>query len=111
MSEELDEHVYINPDAEWQYIGDIQRIIPDWKIGDELPAGWHEVTNPSQPDPIFIYPEFGEGEDETNTAPIKQTCFHRELSVKVIDGVMTYETVWNPVTYDIVQELPPHEIG
>tara|TARA_Y100001956_G_C4105548_1_gene179788 strand:- start:1123 stop:1458 length:336 start_codon:yes stop_codon:yes gene_type:complete len=111
MSEELDEHVYINPDAEWQYIGDIQRIIPDWKIGDELPAGWHEVTNPSQPDPIFIYPEFGEGEDETNTAPIKQTLFHRELSVKVIDGVMTYETVWNPVTYDFVQEPPPHEIG
>lgn len=111
MSEKLDEHVYINPDAEWQYIGDIQRIIPGWKIGDELPAGWHEVTNPSQPDPIFIYPEFGEGEDETNTAPIKQTLFHRELSVKVINGAMTYETVWNPVTYDFVQEPPPHEIG
>tara|TARA_R110000751_G_scaffold307508_1_gene429179 strand:+ start:1504 stop:1830 length:327 start_codon:yes stop_codon:yes gene_type:complete len=106
-----EEHVYINPDAEWQYIGDIQRIIPDWETGDELPAGWHEVTNPSQPDQIFIYPEFGEGEDETNTAPIKQTLFHRELSVEVIDDVMTYNTVWNPVTYDIVEEPPPHEIG
>ena len=60
---------------------------------------------------IFIYPEFGEGEDETNTAPIKQTLFYRELSVEAGDDGMTYNTVWNAVTYDIVEETPPHEIG
>ena len=74
-----EQHVYVNPDAEWQYPGDIRRIIPDWEIGDELPEGWHEVTNPSQPEPIFIYPEFGEGEDETNTAPIKQIMDHTTI--------------------------------
>ena len=102
-----EQHVYVNPDAEWQYPGDIRRIIPDWEIGDELPEGWHEVTNPSQPEPIFIYPEFGEGESELNTAPIQYTTYEKELIYDADER--QWSIVWNPVTYDIVEEPPPHE--
>ena len=108
MSHEL----YIGPDGTFPlHPGDIQREHPNWEIGDDLPPDWRHVVNVAKPEDILIYPEFGEGKDETNTAPIKQTLFYRELSVEAGDDGMTYNTVWNPVTYDIVEEPPPHEIG
>ncbi len=100
---------YVGPDGTFPlHPGDIQREHPDWEIGDPLPDGWHEVSNTLPPEDILIYPEFGEGESELNTAPIKHTTYDKELSTVTDDnGVTTYTIVWNPVTYDIVEEPPP----
>jgi len=109
----MSNHVYVNPENIVSYPGDIQREHPDWQVGDELPDGWHEVGNPDPPDFILIYPEFEEGQDETNTAAIKATRHEAELSVTTDEnGASVYSFIWNPVTYDIVyDETPPHEIG
>tara|TARA_B100000745_G_C20012758_1_gene344129 strand:+ start:344 stop:685 length:342 start_codon:yes stop_codon:yes gene_type:complete len=113
MSENPEEHkVYVDPDAQFLHPGDIRRENPDWEIGDELPAGWHEVSNAIPPEVIFIYPEFGEGEDETNTAPLQYIGYKRELSITSDEnGDSVYGIVWNAVTNDIVEEPPPHETG
>lgn len=106
----MSHHVYVNPENIVSYPGDIQREHPDWQVGDELPNGWHEVGNTECPDLILIYPEFEEGQDETNTAPIQATRYEPELSVTTDEnGVSVYSFIWNPATYDIVEELPPHE--
>lgn len=113
----MSDHVYVNPENIVSYPGDIQREYPDWQIGYELPDGWHEVSDPQREDPdwqdtIFVYPEFEEGQDETNTAPIKIIRHEAELSMTTDEnGVSVYSLIWNPVTYDFVQEPPPHEIG
>lgn len=101
---------YVSPDGTFPlHPGDIQRINPDWEIGDPLPDGWREVFNTVPPEDILIYPEFGEGESELNTAPIKHTTHEKELIFDADESRWTI--VWNPVTYDIVEEPPPHEIG
>lgn len=106
----MSDHVYANPENIVSYPGDIQREHPDWQVGDKLPDGWHEVENIDSPDLIFVYPEFEEGHDETNTAAIKVTIHEPELSITTDEnGVSVYSFIWNPATYDIVQETLPHE--
>ncbi|CAB4152321.1 hypothetical protein UFOVP609_3 [uncultured Caudovirales phage] len=41
---------YINPSNEYpRYYGDIQLDNPGWKLGDQLPTGWHEVKETPMP--------------------------------------------------------------
>ena len=88
----MSDHVYVNPENIVSYPGDIQREHPDWQ------------------DTLFVYPEFEEGHDETNTAAIKVTIHEPELSITTDEnGVSVYSFIWNPATYDIVQETLPHE--
>lgn len=111
----MSDHVYVNPENIVSYPGDIQREHPDWQVDDELPDGWHEVSDPQREHPdwqdtLFVYPEFEEGHDETNTAAIKVTIHEPELSITTDEnGVSVYSFIWNPATYDIVQETLPHE--
>ena len=104
MSHEL----YIGPDGTFPlHPGDIQREHPTWEIGDDLPPDWRHVVNVAKPEDILIYPEFGERESELNTAPIKHTTYEKELIYDADER--QWSIVWNPVTYDIVEEPPPHE--
>lgn len=44
--------IYIHEPADYpRYEADIIRENPDWKVGQPLPDGWHEVTEVTPPTP------------------------------------------------------------
>lgn len=52
-----------------QFIGDVQRIIPNWQEGNELPSGWFVVNETEMPEPTEVgsivfedFPELVDGE-------------------------------------------------
>lgn len=99
--------MYVSPSEEFPlYWGDIQREHPDWNEGDDLPEGWIKVTNDTPPEGFHIWPEFGEGQDETNTPPIKSTSYKPTLDTD------DYSVVWTEVVTDLPDPADgghPHE--
>lgn len=44
--------IYISPAGEYpRHYGDIMLDAPGWKLGDELPEGWHKVEETEPPTP------------------------------------------------------------
>lgn len=42
--------IYISPEGDYpRHYGDIMLAAPSWKLGDELPAGWHKVQEAEFP--------------------------------------------------------------
>lgn len=42
--------MYISPEGDFpRYIGDIMLRNPEWKEGDQLPDGWHKITESEPP--------------------------------------------------------------
>lgn len=72
--------IYISPENEYpRHYGDIMLATPNWKLGDELPVGWVQVT-----------------ESEPPTAGLDEVTVE-DLPTEV-DGVMTQAWIVRPLT-------------
>lgn len=76
----------INPENEYpRHIGDLKLANPNWKVGDELPAGWREVAYAAD------RPLAGEDEFIYETFPTE------------VDGVLTQTFAVRPMTAEEIE--------
>ena len=77
--------MYINSQGEFpRYIGDIQIEDSNWKKGDPLPEGWHEVAQVAPPT-VGEFEVLENGEPELRDGVYYQTWTVRSMTEEEID--------------------------